>query len=375
MLGFLNPEESLLAGFENHQNDFIADLPDKLNEDTRWLAASALQKCIRLGLTQEALHAAHVLKTFSDTHLWYRLSVICLEDIGVANVDLAAQVLWMSGKTQWRNSHRGDNFILSYLIPRLCASRKCRTLDDALYVAEYHPVYKDQRLIYSGMAVDELWELFHDERLDVVGRILISRYLCGTRYRSEVLELQKRNPSIIFDLAHSMGAPPYVTDLLSLSRGQEYFTCLLPAMMQLEQSSFCDAVSDASDPVLMFGEWPNAAYDRHTRMGKQAFRQFLKKCPDISGFLQKRVPEADHVNLIGWAVFILEGQLLNNRIVYDGSECLRELAAQAWLYSGGMGIEMQDEFLNLVSIHFKGINDSRGFIRDSMAAFAHGCKG
>ena len=95
MLGFLNPEESLLAGFENHQNDFIADLPDKLNEDTRWLAASALQKCIRLGLTQEALHAAHVLKTFSDTHLWYRLSVICLEDIGVANVDLAAQVLWI----------------------------------------------------------------------------------------------------------------------------------------------------------------------------------------------------------------------------------------------------------------------------------------
>lgn len=359
MFGLLDPERDLIDGLNNHRYDDDIKILEGLNQDHKWLAASSLQKSIRRGMVKEALYAAHVLKSFSPTHLWNRLAVIALEDIGLANINLAAQVLWVAGKAQWRIKHRGDDFILSHLIHKLCNSKACRTLDDVLYCVEYHPLYSQQRMIYSGMNEDDLCRLFHDESLDVIERSLIGRYLCGRRYRSETLKLDKGNPIRIIDLAHGVNAPPYVLDILNLSKGQEYFTCLLPCLMQFEKSPFCETVSDINDTPRMAGAYPDFAYDKHTRMGKQSFRQLLKSCPDILAFIHKHCERGDPVNIAGWGDFILSGRLLDKRIIYDGSECLRELAAQAWLYSGGMPIEAQPDFLSLMDSHKEELFNAR----------------
>jgi len=141
MFDFLDPEAALLDGLSQYKTVTDFETLNVSSENDRWLAASSLQKSLRRGNIREALKAAHVLKHFSDTHLWNRLAVICLEDIGLANLDIVSQMLWVSGKRQWRNKNSGDDLILSYLIYQICGSRKCRSLDDALYVAEYHPLY------------------------------------------------------------------------------------------------------------------------------------------------------------------------------------------------------------------------------------------
>ncbi|MGH1398020.1 MAG: hypothetical protein ACRBCT_02285 [Alphaproteobacteria bacterium] len=360
MLNLLTPETDLINGLQSHTRNRPLVLRSQLNQDDRWLAASSMQKAIRRGHIREATYAANVLKAFNTAHLWNRLRVIALEDIGIANINLVAQVLWVAGKEQWRIKHGGEDLILSYIIHHLCQSKKSRTLDDALYVAEYHPLYKQQRLTYSGMSEEELMDGFHDKGLDVIEHILICRYICGRRYRSEVLTLPKGNPVKIMELAHSVNAPLYVLDLLGLSKSQEYFTCLLPCLMQLEQSNSLARIEDTSDEEPQrINRYLEASLDRHTRHGKQAFRQFLEVHPEILEYIRKHTDKANPVNLVGWAVFILEGQSLNNRIVYDGSECLRELAAQAWLHSGGMAIDAQPEFLALVQDHWKGLRHAR----------------
>jgi len=163
----------------------------------------------------------------------------------------------------------------------------------------------------------------------------------------------------VIELAHGIGAPPHVIDILKLSKQQEYFTCLLPCIMQMEKSKFCETVSDINDTPRMVGAYLEFAYCKHTRSGKSAFRLLLKSCPNILDFIRKHCERADPVNIVGWSDFILNGRILNERIIYDGSECLRELAAQAWLYSGGMPIEVQEEFLSLMNNHIEELYNAR----------------
>lgn len=359
MLGLLDPENDLLTGLNNHAQQHDIRPPDRLNQDDRWLAASSLQKCIRRGMYPEALQAAQILKSFSSTHLWNRLAVIALEDVGMANITLAAQVLWVSGKQQWRNKHRGDNFILSHLIHQLCNSKGCRVLDDALYASEFHPLYEHARMDYESMSEEELCRQFLSDGLDVIERSLICRYLCGRRYPSDVLHLSKGNAKKVIDLAHGVNAPPHILDILGLSRGQEYYTCLLPCLMHMEKSQTCHISSDINDTHRMVGNYPDFAYDKHTRLGKFAFRRFLQSCPEIQKFLIKNAPEANSSICIGWGDFIINGGLLNKRIVYDGSEGIRTLAEQSWLYSAGLPFELHRDFLELLIRHKDTLYDAK----------------
>lgn len=360
-----DPETNLLNGLSAHREIAGYKVPDLRSQDHRWLAVSALQKSVRQGNVREALKAAYVLKSLSEGHLWNRLKVIALEDVGLADPDIVAQVLWVAGKREWRKRCRGCDYILNYILHRLCISRKCRSLDDALYIADRHPLYAEQRLAYSGMDEQELCGLFFDKRLDVIERVIVCWFLAGTkRYPATNLEIRKGHPELIYDLALNMGAPPHIFDLLKLGKSQEYFVCLLPCLIQLQQSAQCSVTQECQNPAPLIGHWPAPAYDRHTRIGKWAFRRFLKSCPAVSGFLARHLPEADPVDLVGWAVFILEGQLLNERMIFDDSERLRDMAAQAWLHSGGMEISMQTDFLSLMRDNEKGLKNARKYVAE-----------
>ena len=58
-------------------------------------------------------------------------------------------------------------------------------------------------------------------------------------------------------------------------------------------------------------------------------------------------------------MFILEGQKLNERLTFTANEILRKQACEAWLYSGGMDKEIQQQFLEIMQQNWNGINQSR----------------
>ena len=360
LFSLLDPKAALLDGLERHRYDYVADIPEKLNENDRWLSASSLQKSIRRGKINEALFAAHVLKRLNESSLCNRLKVIALEDVGIANLDIVSQVLWVAGKREWRSKNYGEEHILSYLVCQLCRSAKCRSLDDVLYIADRHPHYASQRMIYSGMNEKELCDVFADEGSDVVQRTLACWYLAGTkRYRATNLQEKQGNPNIIFDLAHSVGSPSYVLDILKLAKGSEYFVCLLPCLMQLEQSKTSSIVSELYHDGVKIGCWPEYAYDRHTLRGKQAFRRFLKLCPEVLEFIQKYLPKADPVDLIGWTVFSLEGRMLDRRLIYDSTETILDFAVQSWMNCKDMDQVKQTTLLQSVQQNIDKLQTAR----------------
>src|ERR1700757_296878 len=73
----------------------------------KWRGSSARQKAIRRGNVEVALRMVEGLYSIDPGYAWRRINVIALEDIGVANLQLLAAILWISGKADWRAKNGG----------------------------------------------------------------------------------------------------------------------------------------------------------------------------------------------------------------------------------------------------------------------------
>ena len=103
--------------------------------------ASALQKCIRRGLEEEALYWALELETHFMMYVWKRLAVIASEDIGMANpmASVLINSLWQTYETIRKNSASKsvDADVLGFAVLYLCRSPKNREASDfAIVVTE-----------------------------------------------------------------------------------------------------------------------------------------------------------------------------------------------------------------------------------------------
>jgi replication-associated recombination protein RarA len=96
--------------------------------------ASALQKCIRRGLEEEALYWALELESEYMLYVWKRLAVTAAEDIGMANpmASVLVNSLWQSYEMIRKNSATKsvDENVLAFAVLYLCRSPKNREVDD-----------------------------------------------------------------------------------------------------------------------------------------------------------------------------------------------------------------------------------------------------
>ncbi len=96
--------------------------------------ASALQKCIRRGLEEEALYWALELETEFMMYVWKRLAITAAEDIGMANpmASVLINSLWQTYETVRKNSATKsvDENVLAFAVLYLCRSPKNREVDD-----------------------------------------------------------------------------------------------------------------------------------------------------------------------------------------------------------------------------------------------------
>ena len=100
--------------------------------------ASALQKCIRRGLADDALYWATELDLAGYTeYVWKRLRIIASEDIGPADPHAALQVRalyesWLELKKKNDERHAPERLFLVHAILYLAAAPKSRIVDHAL---------------------------------------------------------------------------------------------------------------------------------------------------------------------------------------------------------------------------------------------------
>lgn len=108
--------------------------------------ASAMQKCIRRGLEEDALFWATELDLAGfGEYVWKRLRIITSEDVGLAAPGLVADIRalydnWLDQRKKKDERNAPERLFLIHAIILLCRSAKSRMVDHALIV-----MYEGQR--------------------------------------------------------------------------------------------------------------------------------------------------------------------------------------------------------------------------------------
>jgi hypothetical protein len=325
-------------------------------EISPWLAMSLLQKAIRRGREQLALRAAATLLRDSPDRLWRRCGIAAFEDVGLADVDIVAEVTSaLAGKTH-RRSIGGEWPVAATVISRMVHAAKCRAADDLLTAAELHPSLESARQELSNKPTAELLEhAFGSHPLPE--RAISLWYVLGTNPRTCSMPERRGTPQAAFEGMRQAGFPESIVSVAS-EAFRKLREPLCPAILLLHASRGWPNATIQDDPLpseTMIGDVPSWAFDLFTREGRKAMRQFLEGTSDTARWVRAHIPAERHVKFLGSVVFRIEGGLVRARLRWPTGDALREFVDQGC--SGRLGRTPQ--ILDLMRRDLPELNEVR----------------
>ena len=169
--------------------------------------ASALQKCIRRGLGDDALYWATELDLagFSE-YVWKRLRIIASEDVGLADSAAAVTIHalyqhWLEQRKKKDTRHAPERLFFIHAILYLARAPKSRLVDHALIVHYEGPRERREipdfaldRHTSRGRAAKRAWKHFWEQ-----GARLENRADLDDPYERQAREI-RRDQQLDFDL-------------------------------------------------------------------------------------------------------------------------------------------------------------------------------
>lgn len=327
-----------------------------------WLAMSMLQKALRRGETGHALRAAATLLRDAPDRLWKRLAVAVFEDVGLGGLDLIAPVLIGTSGKGVRQKFGGDWIVVSALVERMAAARKCRASDDLLMAVISHPAYEGDRIGLTYRTQRELMEMVTGNG-DIISRAVALFYATGTD-RCPVPSMRARKGSIPYVLETMLqtGFPHCVLEVVQ--RGSVRMREPLPVFLSLlsldvpARSTGYEPTEKDDDflPSTMVEEVPSWSLDWYVREGRASLRGFLKHNTPTGRWLTANVAPRDRAEVLGGLVFRTEGGLLRRRLQWPTGQYLRKVMENEAV---GFGITDATEVLDLLRNDLPLLNKER----------------
>lgn len=332
------------------------DLP---KTDDRWVLVSNLQKSIRRGLAQTAVGTATKLMAVDPRYFWRRLLVIAYEDVGYGDINLCHDLL----KTFRREALQrdlGPEKVAQYFAHELATARKSRSLCDALAMLEF-TVRRDhyERQAFA-LTEDQLLATVCNQTLPVIDRVAALRHICGygTFANGRHKTLSPAHPELMREVCNIQRLTEIETTLFR--SGQNVAESLNIPIPIIGTTTRTGQQTEQKAKQLFEGEGGilYAALDRHTRAGKRSYAKLAKVEPTLIRFFDHR-PATDPVMVLGVAMFIIEGAVLDRWLVFSESVSLRDEFNQNFLEYAGIGVGDQAEILELVRRSQEQLNHIR----------------
>lgn len=329
--------------------------------NNKWRVVSGMQKAIRQSDVTNAVRLATALhnSTEADT-LWRRIGVTGIEDIGVANLPLAALTFAVSGKKAWRQANGG------VAIPQYIAASMAKTLKD-----------RTACNLACWVNATANWGISAEDVSNIEGEDILTR-ATWLKVHADGITNEKREQLYPPSKAK---AEDYISALPTLAQyvyrrgkaaGAEGLYAAMAVIMDYLQAMpddyFTVEKREPLEPCLIKGV-PSYAYDKHTYEGKKAIAYFLKACEPIAkwdGWCVEGMTYSLKMRAMGSAVFYAEGgEYLVDRLTYPlGIYVSRmELAAFAKIYM--LTPQQFRDLHQMVSDNLGALNYARGKIMQS----------
>ena len=290
----------------------------------RYVARSCLQKAIRRAEPVLAQRALATLFLHDRRSAWRALTIIALEDVGVANVDLLARTVAAYGNRSWRTQMGGDWPVLAELARQMAGSLHCQGACDLLLHAMNDPTQEFARAAALEAAADTLAAQLWDRKAPPIGRTVAALALGGELYRGQ----QHRDPAAVFDILAEAGRSSHVvaTCRAAWRISRNPMSLLLPIVWERWMLNGLDYTvsDDPMPPVQILDAVPGYALDQFTRIGNTISRALLRRDDELRRILNDAgVPTSQQPRAVGDLLFIREGGLLAQRAVWMVGDELR----------------------------------------------------
>jgi hypothetical protein len=324
--------ESLFAYVQIELAEALAQFPlttpQPLGCD-RWVARSALQKACRRGEVDIAQKALANLYAHDPAAVWRHLVIICVEDVGITNVDLLAQTIAAKRDRKFRQQVGGDWHVMSSLVRLMAESNHCQAACDLLLRVMNDPALERAKLDALDDQPAQWAGIIADAESPIEQRAISAMAMGGCLADGQ----SHADPCGVFDVMADMGHFSHVAETCraawKVSRNP--MTLLLPLVWQLYMQT--EQHSIASDPVpavKMIGDVPGYALDQFTRKGNQISRAYLEEDHELRNLLEQAgVTKGAYARTLGDVLFLIEGSLVINRIIWPYAERLRQ--PRRWL--------------------------------------------
>lgn len=138
-----------------------------------------MQKAIRRGDLSIARRAGHQLYALDRARLWRRLMVASLEDIGIADLDVVAELVAISMSSAARRLLGGDIRALDIALVRACAATKDRSGDHLASIVGREPMTDADRTALRSASPNALLAMIATSDLPWIRRLRTAVIVAG----------------------------------------------------------------------------------------------------------------------------------------------------------------------------------------------------
>jgi hypothetical protein len=296
----------------------------------KWIASSALQKCVRRGAAELGQRAAITFFKLDKPGLWRRLISIAFEDIGAADIDALIETVAIATATEWR-TQVGEERALAYLVQRLSDAPKDRSADYLMLAAHHHASLAHMRQTCATSSIETRLNLLTDLSRSLPERAVAAWFLSGLDERYEKIVGRGDLPALK-ETYRALGASDLLctATMAAARRTREPFNILVPLVwLEIQRNSFSTVRDDPLPHSPVIDGLPLCALDEHTRPGKQAINRLVAEDSDLRACLQQFVRKPRWSAAAQHAAFYVDGSPVTPRLDWSQSHSLEALGTEA----------------------------------------------
>lgn len=300
----------------------------------KWKAVSHLQKCIRRGWSEQIPDMARALWAVDNAYLRYRLAVISVEDVGIANIERVAALMEDKINKRWVDANGGiEGLILR--MQDLASGTKDRTACTWGSLAS-KTQFEDQHGDWVSTTPLNAANIAFDANQSLPIRAAAALRASGTDLFSHDAFPVVQGDWDSWMSINAEHAPPTVLD--AMRKGQktqkEWHAAFLGLCWAAYQSHPLETVQTTPKNFGDVHGYCSASIDSHTAEGQKSIAAWWRRSPGLrQQWRQLGWTGSDNeaTALLGSMVFLLEGGAVDKRLGYTLAQEVEQAAKDKWV--------------------------------------------
>lgn len=326
----------------------------------QWVIKSLLQKSIRRGEADIAERAALTFLAQKGSDIWRRFLVIAFEEVGIASADVVAMTVAASTDKDWREASGGDSILVSHFARLLAKAPKSWSAEHLITGVRHHPSLEEERRLVGGSSIADNLAMVANTSIDLVVRAIAALAVSGIDRKRE--KWPGSDLPALLDAYCGLGVSEELVAATSIAAAKirDPTTLMVPLIWL--------AAGNRQEPLVLeepipqssiLEDIPSYALDKHTRIGREAIRNFAKQNYSIRECLERYVAPAQRRDAAYMVAFYADAAPLASKLSWHGADRLEALGTEADLLKLGVPADGVEPLLEVFRANVPHLNEVR----------------